>query len=65
MNDDRDYVGTAEGMFINTNEKDLLFFKQLRERALKERAIQHKLDRLEKEVVQIKQLLQKHLVRTQ
>lgn len=65
MADENDFVSTSEGMFINTNEKDLLFFKQLRERALKERAMNQKIDRLEREIVQIKQLLQKHLVRTQ
>lgn len=56
-----EYNKITEGVFINTNEKDLHQYKMARERSYRERELAQKVDRLEKEIIQIKQLLQKHL----
>lgn len=61
---EKDYVATGEGTFINTNKKDLEFYKMNRARAYKEREMQDKIDKLEREIIQIKQILQKHIVGT-
>lgn len=65
IDDDHDYIARDEGVFINTNQQDLKLYQQNRVRALKERAMQQQIDKLEREIVLIKQLLQKHLVRKQ
>ena len=61
---EKDYVSIGEGSFINTNKKDLELYKMNRARAYKEREMQEKIDKLEREIIQIKQILQKHIVGT-
>lgn len=56
-----EYEKVTDGVFINTNEKDLASYKMARERAYREKAMGERIDRLEQEIIQIKQLLQKHL----
>lgn len=58
----KDYVNQGDGVFINTNKKELELYKMARAQSYKERAMQEKIDRLEKEIIQIKQILQKHIV---
>lgn len=59
---EKDYVAVGEGKFINTNKKELELYKMNRARAYKEREMQDKIDKLEREIIQIKQILQKHIV---
>ena len=61
---EKDYVAVGEGTFINTNKKELELYKMNRSRAYKERDMQEKINKLEREIIQIKQLLQKHIVGT-
>ena len=61
---EKDYVAVGEGTFINTNKKELELYKMNRARAYKERDMQEKINKLEREIIQIKQLLQKHIVGT-
>jgi len=56
-----EYEKVTDGVFINTNEKDLASYKMARERAYREKAMGERIERLEQEIIQIKQLLQKHL----
>ncbi len=59
---EKDYVAVGEGTFINTNKKELELYKMNRARAYKERDMQEKINKLEREIIRIKQLLQKHIV---
>lgn len=61
---EKDYVAVGDGRFINTNKKELEHYKMNRARAYKEREMQDKIDKLEREIIQIKQILQKHIVGT-
>jgi hypothetical protein len=61
---EKDYVAVGDGRFINTNKKELELYKMNRARAYKEREMQEKIDKLEREIIQIKQILQKHIVGT-
>lgn len=52
----------AEGVFINNNEKELAMYRSHRARAYREREHSQRIEKLEQELQQIKQLLQKHIV---
>jgi hypothetical protein len=56
------YEKASEGVFINNNERELALYKSARVRAYREREQSQRIDKLEKELQQIKQLLQKHIV---
>jgi hypothetical protein len=59
---DEDFVEDDSGVFINTNVAELQRYKQARAQLYQNKILQERVDKLEKEIVQIKQILQKHLV---
>lgn len=56
------FTKQTEGVFINNNEKELAMYRSHRARAYREREHSERIDKLEQELQQIKQLLQKHIV---
>jgi len=56
------YQKADNGVFINNNERELALYKSARARAYREREQSERIDKLEKEIQQIKQILQKHIV---
>jgi len=59
MTNERDFEKTDEGTFINTNMDDYERYRAARERAYREKDLSSKVNKLEDDISQIKQLLQK------
>ena len=59
---DDQFIRRTDGVFINNDSKELHQYNMARERAYRERERDHKIERLEREIAQIKQILQKHNV---
>jgi hypothetical protein len=59
---DEDFVEDDSGVFINTNVAELQRYKQARAQLYQNKILRERVDKLEKEIVQIKKILQKHLV---
>jgi hypothetical protein len=59
---EHDYEKTDEGMFINTNDDEYTRFTMRRKAAHDQVMMRQKIEHLEKEITEIKKLLQKHLV---
>jgi len=62
MKENLKYERVGEGAFINTSTEDLKSYQMARERATREKQLQERVDSLEAEVRQIKQILLKHIV---
>jgi hypothetical protein len=59
MTKEHDFEKTDEGTFINTNMDDFERYKAARARAYREKDLSTKVNKLEDDISQIKQLLQK------
>lgn len=59
---DDQFIKRTDGVFINNDSKELRQYNMARERAYRERERDQKIERLEREIAQIKQILQKHIV---
>ena len=59
---DDQFIRRTDGVFINNDSKELRQYNMARERAYRERERDQKIERLEREIAQIKQILQKHIV---
>lgn len=62
MIENQEFKRVAEGAFINTNTRELDAYKMARTRVYRERELKERVDSLESEIAQIKQILQKHIV---
>lgn len=55
---ENDYVKDSRGMFINKNMDDFARYKLAREKAQKQRTLEARVGSLEKEVTQLKKIIQ-------
>jgi len=60
--DNQEFLRVAEGAFINTNNRELDAYKMARQRVYREKELKERVDSLESEVAQLKQILLKHIV---
>lgn len=60
--DNQEFQRITEGAFINTNNRELDAYKMARQRVYREKELKERVDSLESEVAQLKQLLLKHIV---
>lgn len=60
--DNQEFQRITEGAFINTNSRELDAYKMARQRVYREKELKERVDSLESEVAQLKQLLLKHIV---
>jgi hypothetical protein len=60
--DNQEFRRVAEGAFINTNNRELDAYKMARQRVYREKELKERVDSLESEVAQLKQILLKHIV---
>lgn len=60
--DNQEFRRVAEGAFINTNTRELDAYKMARQRVYREKELKERVDCLESEVAQLKQILLKHIV---
>ena len=56
---DEQFEKVDEGTFINTNMDDFERYKMARQKAYRERGLAEKVNKLEDDITEIKQLLQK------
>ena len=54
-----DFVKTDDGMIINTKIDDFDRYRMARTKAIKDKALVERVDQIEKDLVEIKSLLQK------
>ena len=57
MIEESDYVNVSDGMFINTNNQEFQRYKMAREKAVRERSLAEKVQRLETEVSELKRII--------
>ncbi len=62
MIENEEFKRIAEGTFINTNTRELDAYKMARQRVYREKELKERVDSLESEVAQLKQILLKHIV---
>lgn len=60
--DNQEFQRITEGAFINTNNRELDAYKMARQRVYREKELKERVDSLESEVAQLKQILLKHIV---
>ena len=62
MIENEEFKRVAEGTFINTNTRELDAYKMARQRVYRGKELKERVDSLESEVAQLKQILLKHIV---